>query len=134
MEGLRRIFSMLTIILVVIEVGEAQLSENFYSKTCPQVESIVKQAVVKKYSQTFITAQATLRMFFHDCFVQVIHLLILVDYGFRICFRQGFSITSILIRFLRLYLLIVFCIHILKSILLLSVDIAKLIDTKSRKI
>ncbi|CAO2831085.1 unnamed protein product [Amaranthus hypochondriacus] len=70
MEEWKRIFSILTIFLVLIKVGEAQLSENFYSKTCPQVESIVKQAVIKKYSQTFVTAQATLRLFFHDCFVQ----------------------------------------------------------------
>ncbi|KAE9599557.1 putative peroxidase [Lupinus albus] len=50
--------------------GEGQLVENFYKLTCPKVESIVTQAVTTKLSQTIITGQATLRLFFHDCFVQ----------------------------------------------------------------
>lgn len=51
--------------------SEAQLVENFYSSSCPNVESIVKQAVSTKFSQTFTTIPATLRLFFHDCFVEV---------------------------------------------------------------
>lgn len=73
MEVWKRLCSILVIIVImVIEGGEAQLSENFYTTSCPRVETIVRQAVAKKYSQTFITAQATLRLFFHDCFVEVI--------------------------------------------------------------
>ncbi|KAG5408444.1 hypothetical protein IGI04_004763 [Brassica rapa subsp. trilocularis] len=53
---------------MVVE-SDAQLSENFYASTCPNVELIVRQAVTTKYQQTTITAPATLRMFFHDCFV-----------------------------------------------------------------
>ncbi|CAH2072790.1 unnamed protein product [Thlaspi arvense] len=49
--------------------SNAQLSENFYASTCPNVELIVRQAVTTKIRQTFTTAPATLRMFFHDCFV-----------------------------------------------------------------
>ncbi|KMT09694.1 hypothetical protein BVRB_6g131440 [Beta vulgaris subsp. vulgaris] len=71
MEVWKRLCSILVIIVImVIEGGEAQLSENFYTTSCPRVETIVRQAVAKKYSQTFITAQATLRLFFHDCFVE----------------------------------------------------------------
>lgn len=55
---------------MVVE-SDAQLSENFYASTCPNVELIVRQAVTTKYQQTTITAPATLRMFFHDCFVGV---------------------------------------------------------------
>ncbi|XP_010492211.1 PREDICTED: peroxidase 55-like [Camelina sativa] len=50
--------------------SEAQLSENYYSSTCPNVERIVQQAVTTKFQQTPTTAPATLRMFFHDCFVE----------------------------------------------------------------
>ncbi|XP_059451563.1 peroxidase 55 [Corylus avellana] len=50
--------------------GEGQLAENFYSSSCPSVEFIVKQAVSTKFSQTFTTIPATLRLFFHDCFVE----------------------------------------------------------------
>ncbi|KAK9949097.1 hypothetical protein M0R45_004640 [Rubus argutus] len=48
----------------------AQLKTNFYANICPNVESIVKNAVTKKFQQTFVTVPATIRLFFHDCFVQ----------------------------------------------------------------
>ncbi|KAH9618074.1 hypothetical protein KSS87_020991, partial [Heliosperma pusillum] len=38
-------------------------------KSCPNVESIVHNAVKKKLKETSVTAPATLRLFFHDCFV-----------------------------------------------------------------
>ncbi|GLT28600.1 hypothetical protein SLA2020_035200 [Shorea laevis] len=50
--------------------ASAQLSLNFYSNTCPNVESLVRSAVQEKLQQTFITASGTLRLFFHDCFVR----------------------------------------------------------------
>jgi peroxidase len=34
------------------------------------VETIVRNAVRQKFQQTFVTAPATLRLFFHDCFVR----------------------------------------------------------------
>lgn len=49
----------------------AQLHVEHYRKSCPNVESIVHAAVRQKFEQTFVTAPATLRLFFHDCFVQV---------------------------------------------------------------
>ncbi|XP_027361046.1 peroxidase 51 [Abrus precatorius] len=48
----------------------AQLSRHHYAKTCPNVENIVRAAVKKKFHQTFVTVPATIRLFFHDCFVQ----------------------------------------------------------------
>jgi peroxidase len=54
----------------------AQLSPNHYANICPNVQSIVRSAVQKKFQQTFVTVPATLRLFFHDCFVQVINSLI----------------------------------------------------------
>lgn len=57
--------------IMLIDQGQAQLKENFYSSTCPNVESIVNQAVSKKLRQTFTTIPATLRLFFHDCLVEV---------------------------------------------------------------
>lgn len=58
------------VMMIVIERGEGQLVENFYSSSCPNVESIVNQVVSTKFSQTFTTVPATLRLFFHDCFVE----------------------------------------------------------------
>ncbi|XP_022740001.1 peroxidase 51-like [Durio zibethinus] len=52
------------------DTTSAQLRQNYYAKTCPNVENIVRAAVNKKFSQTFVTVPATIRLFFHDCFVQ----------------------------------------------------------------
>ncbi|KAK6928537.1 hem peroxidase, partial [Dillenia turbinata] len=59
----------LTVLMILGRV-KGQLSENFYSSSCPNVEGIVEQAVSNKFSQTFVTIPATLRLFFHDCFVE----------------------------------------------------------------
>ncbi|XP_043710920.1 peroxidase 50-like [Telopea speciosissima] len=48
----------------------AQLRLNYYADTCPNVEEIVRDAVTKKFNQTFVTVPGTLRLFFHDCFVE----------------------------------------------------------------
>jgi len=71
MEAWKSLY-MFTVVVVVMVMGrgEGQLVENFYGSTCPNVETIVKQAVSTKFSQTFTTIPATLRLFFHDCFVQ----------------------------------------------------------------
>ncbi|EOA18747.1 hypothetical protein CARUB_v10007328mg [Capsella rubella] len=45
------------------------LSRNFYANICPDVEEMVREAVEKKAKETFITIPATLRLYFHDCFV-----------------------------------------------------------------
>ncbi|KAK8593093.1 hypothetical protein V6N12_045180 [Hibiscus sabdariffa] len=61
---------MLLMVFIVLQRGEGQLSENFYRNTCPNLEFIVRQEVFTKFSQTFVTIPATLRLFFHDCFVE----------------------------------------------------------------
>ncbi|XP_078430368.1 peroxidase 50-like [Wolffia australiana] len=48
----------------------AQLRQNFYASTCPDLENIVRGVVQTKFRQTFVTVPATLRLFFHDCFVE----------------------------------------------------------------
>ncbi|XP_021299042.1 peroxidase 55-like [Herrania umbratica] len=58
------------LVFMILQRGEAQLSENFYSNSCPNLETIVKQEVSTKFSQTIVTIPATLRLFFHDCFVE----------------------------------------------------------------
>ncbi|XP_042490874.1 peroxidase 55-like [Macadamia integrifolia] len=47
------------------------LSENFYANTCPNVETFIWNALVEKLKEPFRpTLPATLRLFFHDCFVE----------------------------------------------------------------
>ncbi|KAF2317190.1 hypothetical protein GH714_015912 [Hevea brasiliensis] len=55
---------------LLLPIASAQLRQNFYSQTCPNVESIVRSAVQQKFQQTFVTVPATLRLFAHDCFVR----------------------------------------------------------------
>ncbi|KAK9113438.1 hypothetical protein Syun_020235 [Stephania yunnanensis] len=57
------------VFMILIMRGEGQLRENFYAASCPNAETIVRQAVVTKMSLT-ATAPGTLRLFFHDCFVE----------------------------------------------------------------
>ncbi|PIN22805.1 Peroxidase [Handroanthus impetiginosus] len=68
-------FLMAVLLLLSLDVllfsnsASAQLRRNHYAKTCPDVENIVRRAVTAKFSQTFVTVPATIRLFFHDCFV-----------------------------------------------------------------
>lgn len=52
-------------------LASAQLREDYYANVCPTVETIVRNVVKQKIKQTFVTIPATLRLFFHDCFVEV---------------------------------------------------------------
>ncbi|KAG0458516.1 hypothetical protein HPP92_023673 [Vanilla planifolia] len=61
---------LLVVILCLLpRPSSAQLRQNYYANICPNVESIVRNAVTQKFRQTFVTVPATLRLFFHDCFV-----------------------------------------------------------------
>jgi hypothetical protein len=55
----------------------AQVVVGYYAETCPDVESIVSNAVANAYQQDAGTAPGLIRLHFHDCFVQVLLLLLL---------------------------------------------------------
>lgn len=57
-------------IFISAQLGSAQLRQNYYANICPNVENVVRNVVRTKFRKTFVTAPATLRLFFHDCFVQ----------------------------------------------------------------
>ncbi|MCL7028230.1 hypothetical protein MKW94_008649 [Papaver nudicaule] len=53
--------------------SSSPLSVGFYDKSCPQVEDVIHEELVKKMSQRpplNITIPGTLRLFFHDYYVQ----------------------------------------------------------------
>ncbi|KAH6796830.1 Peroxidase superfamily protein [Perilla frutescens var. hirtella] len=73
MRGLNISITLLSLAVGVILLSgsaSAQLKMNFYAAVCPDVENIVRKAVSAKFSQTFVTVPATIRLFFHDCFVK----------------------------------------------------------------
>ncbi|KAJ4770258.1 Peroxidase [Rhynchospora pubera] len=57
----------------------AQLSVDYYSKTCPNVEDIVRKEVIQILSVAPSLAAPFLRMHFHDCFVRGCDGSVLLD-------------------------------------------------------
>jgi len=47
------------------------LSYQFYSSSCPKLESIIQQELNKIFKKDITQAASLLRVHFHDCFVQV---------------------------------------------------------------
>ncbi|XP_047065636.1 peroxidase 1-like [Lolium rigidum] len=56
-------------VLAASSAAVAQLEIGFYSKTCPQVEEIVREEMVKIIAAAPSLAGPLLRLHFHDCFV-----------------------------------------------------------------
>ncbi|CAM0913518.1 unnamed protein product [Alopecurus aequalis] len=57
-------------VLAASSAAVAQLEIGFYSKTCPQVEKIVREEMVKIIAAAPSLAGPLLRLHFHDCFVR----------------------------------------------------------------
>ncbi|PWA70787.1 peroxidase 1 [Artemisia annua] len=57
-------------LLIFPNIAFAELKQNYYANICPDVETIVRKAVAAKLAETPITVQGTLRLLFHDCFVE----------------------------------------------------------------
>ncbi|KAL9269852.1 Peroxidase 19-like protein [Drosera capensis] len=46
-----------------------QFSVDYYAKSCAQVEKLVGSVTTQQFKDAPVTAPATIRLFFHDCFV-----------------------------------------------------------------
>ncbi|OWM86989.1 hypothetical protein CDL15_Pgr016026 [Punica granatum] len=70
MQTFRALSFILAVSMLLMAAASArQLRTDFYNNTCLNVEHLVRSAVTRKFQLTDITAPATLRLFFHDCFV-----------------------------------------------------------------
>ena len=54
------------------------LKLDFYQKSCPSAEAMVKSTVTKAFVNSGIAAAFHIRLRFHDCFVRVITLFTLI--------------------------------------------------------
>ena len=73
----------LLLLAAISSMAVAQLEMGYYSKSCPGVEAIVREEMVKIISAAPSLAGPLLRLHFHDCFVRVstyIHMYITLFY------------------------------------------------------
>lgn len=70
-------FGYISILMVTITMlsqnaeGQGGLKTGFYSSSCPDAEAIVRSSVKYYHDNDPSIAAGVLRLFFHDCFVQV---------------------------------------------------------------
>lgn len=76
-------FVALSILSLLACFTNAQLSTNFYDKTCPNLQTIVKKAMQQAINGEARLGASILRLFFHDCFMNV-RLQILRHFNFYI--------------------------------------------------
>nr|GLL24386.1 cationic peroxidase 1-like [Ipomoea trifida] len=70
---------LLFIFSLLLGLTSAQLSANFYSKTCPNALSIIQTAVANAVKSEPRMGASLLRLHFHDCFVNGCDASILLD-------------------------------------------------------
>ncbi|PHU18117.1 hypothetical protein BC332_13812 [Capsicum chinense] len=63
------VFLFLVVVNLLIVSSSAQLSTNFYSKSCPKLFQTVKSTVQSAINRETRMGASLLRLFFHDCFV-----------------------------------------------------------------
>ncbi|KAL0291315.1 UNVERIFIED_CONTAM: Peroxidase 4 [Sesamum angustifolium] len=69
----------LAILLVFLSSSSAQISTDFYSKSCPNLFATVKSVVHSAIQNEARMGASLLRLFFHDCFVNGCDGSILLD-------------------------------------------------------
>ncbi|KAF8413796.1 hypothetical protein HHK36_001789 [Tetracentron sinense] len=83
------VFTGLVVFLVLLRTSESvisntshhhrQLSVDYYSKSCPQLDQLVASVTAQQFRETPISGPATIRLFFHDCFVHGCDASILIS-------------------------------------------------------
>ncbi|KAK1365090.1 Peroxidase [Heracleum sosnowskyi] len=81
MASLSSQMSIVALVFLVLFMGNssAQLSSNFYSKSCPNLFQTVQSAVKSAIAKETRMGASLLRLFFHDCFVNGCDGSILLD-------------------------------------------------------
>ncbi|KAI6693150.1 hypothetical protein NL676_020860 [Syzygium grande] len=62
---------LVTLLLVVACNADGELRKNFYKKSCPQAEKLVRDITWSKSQADPSLGAKLLRLHFHDCFVQL---------------------------------------------------------------
>ena len=75
-----QLFVTLSVLSLLACSTSAQLSPDFYDKTCPNLHTIVLNTMRQAVNKEARIGASILRLFFHDCFVNVRHNLLLLLY------------------------------------------------------
>ncbi|TVU14129.1 hypothetical protein EJB05_37576, partial [Eragrostis curvula] len=70
---------LLLLLLAAAAQAAPRLSPNYYRRSCPRAERIVSDVIAAKQRANPSTAAGTLRLFFHDCFVNGCDASVLVS-------------------------------------------------------
>jgi peroxidase len=81
--------SCIALLLVLAGTSSAQLSTSFYSTSCPGLYGAVKSVVQAAIAREKRMGASIVRLFFHDCFVQV-----LASYYFLIIYLHHLGLSS----------------------------------------
>lgn len=74
--SLPRSVALLTLLLCLFLPCHGKLSTKFYAKSCPSVAAIVRSVMEQAVAKEPRMGASIIRLFFHDCFVNVGHILI----------------------------------------------------------
>ncbi|KAL0375104.1 UNVERIFIED_CONTAM: Peroxidase 21 [Sesamum radiatum] len=66
-------------LLLQLHPGKSDLQLNYYSKSCPRAEAIIKEQVTTLYHKHGNTAVSWIRNLFHDCIVKSCDASLLLD-------------------------------------------------------
>lgn len=90
------LFGFAVVFSVFTGAANAQLSPNFYSTSCPNLGTIVRSGMASAVQTEKRMGASILRLFFHDCFVNVSTQTVLVP-----LFLMHYSIFALFAEFLR---------------------------------
>ena len=79
MVSSNKALKMLAMVMIMASSAMAQLEVGFYGETCPHVEEIVREEMLKILSAAPTLAGPLLRLHFHDCFVRGCDGSVLID-------------------------------------------------------
>ncbi|KAK2363517.1 Peroxidase 53 [Trifolium repens] len=82
------------IILILLNPSNAQLNSTFYTNTCPNVSSIVRNVIQQALQNDSRIAASLIRLHFHDCFVNGCDASILLDQGGNITLSEKNAVPN----------------------------------------
>lgn len=75
----KNILPTIFLLYTIFSVSKAELHAHYYDQTCPQLEKIISETVLKASKHDPKVPARILRMFFHDCFIRGCDASILLD-------------------------------------------------------